>query len=65
MAKPPDMPVHDFLGDTRNWEWLHQRLLNTVPLYIQESAPANPPEKYMWVEIIDANDMTIWIEDGS
>lgn len=37
------------------------------PLYIQGSAPSNPPEKYLWIQTglgDDGSDFSVWFENG-
>lgn len=39
-----------------------------TPLFISNTAPSNPPSKYMWIQTglgVGGQDYTIWIEDGS
>lgn len=39
----------------------------TQNVFVQASAPSNPPATYLWVqtELGDGADMTFWVEDGT
>jgi hypothetical protein len=43
----------------------NEPLVGAVPVYISEAAPIDPPDTYMWVELLGGGDFTIWIEDGT